>query len=81
MEKEENFPQTTSDAVDESTVPETPGATIVSPNETGTLIKNPASCDPTPQFKGTKKRLVSCTVYVHLNVLFWIFEHQVVGKM
>ncbi|XP_068675831.1 centromere protein C-like isoform X3 [Montipora foliosa] len=72
MEKEEDFPQTTSDAVDESTVPETPGATIVSPNETGTLIKNPASCDPTPQFKGTKKRLS----FAHGKTPLVVVEHS-----
>ncbi|XP_074612007.1 uncharacterized protein LOC141866407 isoform X2 [Acropora palmata] len=54
-EEEENLPETT--CADESMVAETPQRKFESPNDTGTLMKHPASGDPTPQFKGTKKRL------------------------
>ena len=56
-EEEENLPETT--CADESMVAETPQRKFESPNDTGTLMKHPASGDPTPQFKGTKKRLVT----------------------
>lgn len=77
-EEEENLPETT--CADESMVAETPRTKIESPNDTGTLIKNPASGDPTPQFKGTKKRLVTIVKFFTNHCECSVFDGRLANQ-
>ena len=48
----EDLPEGASQTPDEQEAPDTPAEGVESPNETGTIIKNPASREPTPQING-----------------------------
>lgn len=52
----EDIPEGASENPDEQEAPETPEEQVESPNETGTIIKNPASREPTPQINGPIKK-------------------------
>ena len=50
---------------------EKPEESDESPNNTGTAVKNTASCEPTPEFRGTRKRSDRLFIYFifHADIL------------